>query len=187
LQGLLVKFADSEFGERMKFIELAEKRRSIRSYKPDPVPDSLLNEVLTAGNLAPTAKNLQPFHLVVVRNATAREALAKSYPAPFFTEAPVVIVVCTEPSKGWTRDRYDGKNYCEVDAAIAVDHMTLAATDLGLGTCWIGAFNPDIVKTALGLPEGIEPLNMLLLGYSAEEGREKTRKTLEELVRHDHW
>jgi nitroreductase len=171
----------------MKFIELAEKRRSIRSYKPDPVPESLLDEVLLAGNLAPTAKNLQPFHLIVVRDANARAALAASYPAPFFIEAPVVIVICTEASKAWTRDRYDGKNYCEVDAAIAIDHMTLAATDLGLGTCWIGAFDPDLVKETMGLPEGIEPLNMLLLGYPAEEGRVKTRKALGEVVRYDHW
>lgn len=171
----------------MKFIELAEKRCSIRGFKPDPVPEDALKEILQAGNLAPTAKNLQPFHFIVVREDAARDGLAKAYPAPFFREAPVVIVVCVEPSAGWTRDRYDGKNYCEVDAAIAADHMTLAATDLGLGTCWIGAFNPDMVASVLGLPKGIEPLTMLLLGYPSASGLKKKRKTLEELVRYDHW
>ena len=123
----------------MKFIELAKKRCSIRGFKPDPVPEELLNEVLQAGNLAPTAKNLQPFHLIVVRNPVRLDELATAYPAPFFRGAPVVVVICIEASKGWTRDRYDGKNYCEIDAAIATDHMTLAAADLGLGTCWIAS------------------------------------------------
>lgn len=171
----------------MKFIELAEKRCSIRGYKSDLIPEDVLNEVLQAGNLAPTAKNLQPFQFIVVRNEAKRLELAKSYPAPFFTEAPVVIVICTDASAAWVRDRYDDKNYCDVDAAIAIDHMTLAATDLGLGTCWLGAYNPEIVKTTMGLPEGIEPVNMLLVGYPSEEGRTKTRKPLKELVRYDQW
>jgi len=171
----------------MKFIELAEKRKSIRSYKSDPVPEELLNEVLQAGNLAPTAKNLQPFHFIVVRDSAKLDELADAYPAPFLREAPVVIVICTEPSKGWTRDRHDGKNYCEVDAAIAIDHMTLAATDLGLGTCWIAAFDPAKVIESMGLPEGIEPIALLPLGYPNEAGREKTRKPLEELVRYEQW
>lgn len=171
----------------MKFIELAEKRCSIRKFKSDPVPEEVLNEVLQAGNLAPTAKNLQPFHFVVVRNPSKLDELATAYPAPFFREAPVVVVICTEASKGWTRDRYDGKNYCEVDAAIAIDHMTLAATDLGLGTCWIAAFDPDKVTDVLGLPDGITPITMLPMGYPNDAGRDKTRKPLEELVRYEQW
>lgn len=171
----------------MKFIELAEKRCSIRGYKPDPVPEEMLNEILEAGNLAPTAKNLQPFHLIVVREAAGRDALSNAYPAPFFREAPVVVVVCVEPADGWVRGRFDGKNYCEVDAAIAIDHMTLAATDLGLGTCWIVAFDPDKVTEAMGLPAGIEPLVLLPIGFPSIEGVEKTRKPLKELVRYEQW
>ncbi len=171
----------------MKFIELAEKRRSIRGYKSDPVAEPLLHEILQAGNLAPTAKNLQPFHFIVVRDSATLDELASAYPAPFFREAPVVIVICTESANGWTRDKYDGKNYCDVDAAIAVDHMTLAATDLGLGTCWIGAHDPVKVKATLGLPDGIEAIAMLPIGYPNESGRDKTRKSLAELVRYNHW
>ncbi len=171
----------------MKFIELAKKRCSIRGYKSDPVPEERLNEVLQAGNLAPTAKNFQPFHFIVVRDPAKLDELAVSYPAPFFRQAPVAIVICTEAAKGWTRDRFDGKNYCDVDAAIAVDHMTLAAADLGLGTCWIGAFDPARVIDAMGLPEGVEPIALLPLGYPSEAGREKTRKSLEKLVRYDCW
>lgn len=171
----------------MKFVELAEKRCSIRGFKTDPIPEGMLNEILQAGNLAPTAKNLQPFHFVVVRDSDILDNLAKAYPAPFFREAPVVIVICVEPAKGWVRERHDGKNYCEVDAAIAIDHMTLAASDLGLGTCWIGAFDPEMVSAVLGLPPEIRPLAMLPVGYPSMEGREKVRKTLGELVRYDHW
>lgn len=171
----------------MKFIELAEKRCSIRSYKPDPIPDEVLEEILTAGQLAPTAKNLQPFQFIVVTAEAGRDALAAAYPAPFFREAPVAVVICCETDKGWVRSRHDNKNYAEVDCAIAIDHMSLAATDLGLGSCWIGAYNPDMVKTAMGIPEGVEPLNILLLGYPNAEGLDKKRKPLEELVRYDHW
>ena len=171
----------------MRFIELAEKRCSIRGYKPDLVPEALLNEILQAGQLAPTAKNLQPFHFIVVRSEPLLDALAEAYPAPFFREAPVVIVICVEPSKGWTRDRYDGKNYCEVDAAIAIDHMTLAAAENGLGTCWIGAFDPGKVSAAMGLPNHVAPLALLPVGFPNAEGREKQRKPLEELVRYEQW
>jgi nitroreductase len=171
----------------MKFIELAEKRCSIRSYKTDPVPEEILKEVLTAGQLAPTAKNLQPFQFIVVTTDPALDALAAAYPAPFFREAPVAIVVCSEAEKGWVRNRHDNKNYTDVDCAIAIDHMSLAATDLGLGSCWIGAFNPEMVKSAMGLPEGVEPLAMLLIGYANAGGLDKKRKPLEELVRYDHW
>lgn len=171
----------------MKFIELAKKRCSIRSYRPDPVPEELLMEVLEAGNLAPTAKNLQPFHFIVVRQPSQLDKLAAAYPAPFLREAPIVIVICIDPSRAWTRDRHDGRNYCEVDAAIAVDHMTLAATDNGLGTCWIAAFDPVKVSEAMNLPPDVEPLLLLSLGYPNVEGREKSRKDLKEIVRYEQW
>ncbi|MBN2162149.1 MAG: nitroreductase family protein [Pontiellaceae bacterium] len=171
----------------MNFIELARSRCSIRKYKPEPVSEDLLTQVLLAGSLAPTAKNLQPFQFIVVRAPEQLDALAAAYPAPFLREAPVVIVICIDPGEAWVRQRHDDRNYCEVDAAIAVDHMALAATDLGLGTCWIAAFDPDMVAAAMQLPEGVEPLLLLPLGYPAEEGREKSRKSLEELVRYEHW
>ncbi|PLX97871.1 MAG: nitroreductase [Desulfuromonas sp.] len=171
----------------MEFIELAEQRRSIRGYKPDAVPDELINEVLRAGNLAPTAKNLQPFHFIVVRDPAVLEELCAAYPRPFFHEAPVIIVICTEPAAGWTRDMHDGKNYCEVDAAIATDHMTLAAADLGLGTCWVCAFDPVVVSEVMRLPAGIDPVALLTLGYPNEPGREKKRKSLAEMVRYERW
>ena len=170
----------------MRFIELAEKRRSVRGYSSEPVSDADLKEVLQAGALAPTAKNLQPFQFVVVREAATLQALATGYPAPLFREAPVAIVVCVEHEKGWIRP-FDEKNFSEVDAAIAMDHMTLAASDLDLGTCWIGYFDAQPVSKLLVLPESVEPLCMILLGHPNDEPRKKVRKPLEELVRYERW
>ncbi|MFA6172360.1 MAG: nitroreductase family protein [Kiritimatiellales bacterium] len=171
----------------MKFIELAKKRGSIRSYKPEPVSDELLNEVLEAGRLAPTACNLQPFQFVVVRQKENLAALAAGYPAPWVAEAPVIIAICTLPSKAWKRSRHDDRCLVDVDAAIAADHMTLAAADLGLGTCWVGAFDPKIIRKALGVPRTVEPIVLLTLGHPNEKGRPKIRQPLEKLIRHEKW
>lgn len=171
----------------MKFIELAKKRVSIRSYKPDPISEEHLNDVLEAGRLAPTACNLQPFQFIVVRQKEALAALAAAYPASWIAEAPVIIAICTTPANAWKRSRHDDRCYSDVDAAIAADHMTLAAADLDLGTCWIAAFDPTIARAALKLPHTVEPLILLTLGYPNEEGRPKIRLPLEKLVRHDVW
>ena len=167
------------------FRELAARRASVRGYTADPVDDRLLDEVLEAGRSAPSAANRQPWHIVVVRDEAARRALHRAYPRDWFLQAPVVLVVCTEPAAAWRRS--DGKNYADVDGAILMDHLTLCAADLGLGTCWIGAFDPAGVRDALGLPEGIEPLAMTPLGRPADPGREKKRKARGEIVRLEHW
>ncbi|NOU37037.1 MAG: nitroreductase [Kiritimatiellaceae bacterium] len=171
----------------MKFIELAKKRVSVRSYKPEPVSDELLNEVLEAGRLAPTACNLQPFQFIVVREKENLAALAAGYPGDWFKEAPVVIAICTQASKAWKRSRHDERCLIDVDGAIAADHMTLAAADIGLGTCWIGAFDPKIVRKVLGVPRTVEPLVLLTLGHPNEKGRPKTRQPIEKLVRYEKW
>jgi nitroreductase len=171
----------------MKFIELAKKRISVRSYRPEPVSDELLNEVLEAGRLAPTACNLQPFQFVVVREKENLAALATGYPGDWFKEAPVVIAVCTMPDKAWKRSKHDERCLIDVDGAIAADHMTMAAADLGLGTCWVGAFDPKIVRKVLGIPRTAEPLVLLTLGHPNENGRPKIRQPIEKLVRYEKW
>jgi nitroreductase len=171
----------------MRFIELARQRVSIRAYKPDPVSEEQLNEILEAGRLAPTACNLQPFQFIVVSRKETLTELAKGYPAPWFGEAPTVIAICTLPSKAWKRTRHDNRCLVDADAAIAADHMTLAAADLGLGTCWVGAFDPKIVRKVLEVPRNVEPLILLTLGHPNEEGRPKTRQPLEKLVRRETW
>jgi nitroreductase len=171
----------------MKFIELAEKRVSIRSYTKRPVSRKMLNEVLEAGRLAPSACNFQPFQFVVVKEPGNLTALAEAYPADWFAGAPLVIAVCTLPKKAWHRNKHDDRCYADVDAAIAADHMALAATELGLGSCWVGAFDPKQVRRVLQIPRSAEPLILLTLGHPDEKGRPKQRKPLDELVRFENW
>jgi nitroreductase len=169
----------------MSFLDLVNKRFSVRSFAATPVSDADLTKVLEAGRLAPTAANKQPVSFIVVRAAKQRQELGKAYPREWFVHAPVIVVVCVEPAKAWVRT--DGKNFADVDGAIAMDHMTLCAADLGLGSCWIAAFDPAPLRRILELPPGIEPLAMMPLGTPAEPVRAKSRKPLESLVRNEKW
>ena len=170
----------------MNFPELARARIIVRGYRPDPVPEALLRSVLDTARMAPSAANRQPWTLVVVREAARRAALAAAYPREWFAHAPVHIAVCVEPDAAWTRAQ-DGWNAAVLDGAILMDHLTLAAADAGLGTCWICAFDPESARAALNLPEGVIPVAQTPLGYPDDPGRPKSRKPLEDLVRHDHW
>lgn len=169
----------------MSFLELAGKRYSVRAYKPDPVEEEKLQQVLEAARLAPTACNLQPFQFIVIHTRGREAELRRIYGSSWFVQAPVVICACGIPSESWVRR--DGKNYCEVDVTIAMDHLILAAADLGLGTCWVGAFNPDAAREILGLPDDVEPIAFTPLGYPADQPGYKNRNPLDELVRYEHW
>ena len=169
----------------MKFAELVEARYSVRAYKADAVPEELLTGVLEAARLAPTAANRQAFQLVVIHVEGREAELQRVYGREWFTQAPLVICACGLPQENWVRR--DGKNYNDVDVAIVMDHLTLAATDLGLGTCWIGAFDPDAAREVLGLPDEVEPVAFTPLGYPADSPRTKKRKALAELVRYERW
>ncbi len=169
----------------MSFLDLARKRISVRGYKEIPVTPVELSAILEAGQAAPSACNNQPWHFIIVRDPDVKQALGAAYPREWFWRAPVLIVVCVEPAKAWKRG--DGKSYADVDGAIAMDHMTLCAADLGLGTCWIGAFDAAKVRAALNLPDGIEPLAMTPVGHPADAGRPKKRKELNEIVRYERW
>jgi nitroreductase len=166
----------------MEYLELIEKRYSVRAYKPTPVEDEKLERVLEAARSAPTAANRQPFRLIVVPTKGREADLRRIYGREWFTQAPVVVAVCAVRGEGWSRR--DGKNYADVDATIAFDHLILAAHDLGLGTCWIAAFDPAAAKEVLGLSEGEEPVAFTPLGYPADEWRPKKRRPLQELVKH---
>ena len=170
----------------MDFSELIRKRYSVRAYKRDPVEDDKLQQVLEAARLAPTAANLQPFQLVVIHTAGREAELRRIYHREWFTQAPLVICMCGVPSQGWVRSS-DRKSYSDVDAAIVMDHLILAATNLGLGTCWIAAFNPGAAREVLGLPEGVEPIVFTPLGYPGDQPGPKERKPLSDLVRYERW
>lgn len=169
----------------MDFNELIEKRYSVRSYQSKPVEDEKLKKVLNAARLAPTAVNKQPFRLIVIETEGKTEELKRIYHAAWFSQAPLVICICTVPSESWTRR--DGRNYVDVDATIAMDHLILAATELGLGTCWIAAFDAQTTREILKIPDAVEPLLFTPLGYPADEVGTKIRKDLAELVHYEHW
>ncbi len=167
----------------MDLSELIQRRYSVRAYKPDPVEEEKLAQVLEAARLAPTAANRQPFQLIVIRTAGREAELGRIYGRAWFTQAPLVICACGIPSQGWVRGS-DGKNYTDVDVTIVMDHLILAATNLGLGTCWVAAFNPTAAREVLDLPDGVEPIAFTPLGYPADRPRPKERKPLSDLVRY---
>jgi nitroreductase len=169
----------------MEFSELIQKRYSVRAYKPNPVEEEKLQQVLDAARLAPTAANRQPFQIIVIHTEGREEELKQIYRRDWFVQPPLVICVCGLPSQAWTRG--DGKNFTDVDVAIAMDHLILAAADAGLGTCWVGAFDPDAAREVLGLPEDVEPIVFTPLGYPADQPKAKKRKPLAELVRQERW
>jgi nitroreductase len=170
----------------MEFSELIEARYSVRAYRSDLVEDEKLQAVLEAARLAPTAANRQPFQLIVMHTAKRETEIGKIYPRPWFVQAPLVICICAISSQAWTRES-DRFNARLIDAAIVADHLILAATNLGLGTCWIAAFNVEAARSVLQLPDDVEPVIFTPLGYPAGQPGPKIRKPLIDLVRYEHW
>ncbi len=170
----------------MDFQELIRVRRSARGYKPDPIDADVLARVLGAARIAPTACNLQPFHLIVVSDPITRAKMKAAYARDWFAAAPVIVVGCVEPGKAWKRG--DGWTAAEVDLAIAMDHLILAATEEGLGTCWVCNFDEARVKQILAIPPEVRVIAMTPLGYSdGSSPRPFSRKPLADLVFREHW
>ncbi len=169
----------------MDFQSLVQRRYSVRAYRPDPVEEEKLQAVLEAARLAPSAHNYQPYTLVVLRSPGREAELQRIYDREWFYRAPLVIGLCTHPDRAWVHA--EGKNFAAVDAAIAFDHLTLAAADLGLGTCWVASFHLGAAREVLGLPPEVEPLLFTPLGYPADQPSPKERKPLSDLVRYERW
>lgn len=170
----------------MEFAELIAARYSVRAYRPDPVEEDKLQAILEAARLAPTAANRQPFQLVILHTAGREQELGKIYQRPWFVQAPLIIAVCALSTQAWVRES-DRFNARLVDAAIVADHLILAAANLGLGTCWIAAFNVEAARRILRLPAEVEPVIFTPLGYPADQPGPKVRKSLNELVHFEHW
>jgi len=167
------------------FFETIERRYSVRGYKPDPVPDELLERVLESARLAPTACNLQPFRIVVLHTRGREDELARIYGRGWFTQAPLVLAVVALTGEAWRNQA--GKSYADVDATIVMDHLILAATALGLGTCWVAAFDAQAAREILALPEGAEPVAFTPLGYAEKAPAGSGRRLLSELVTYERW
>ena len=162
--------------------EAIKKRRSVRSYKPDPIPEESLRKVLEAARLAPSAHNEQEWKFVVVKNLEKRREVSEAAGQSFIAEAPVIIAaVATDPEHIMS----SGVPAYAVDLAIAVEHMALQAVEEELGTCWIGAFGQEEVKKVLNIPDEYKVVALMPLGFSADKPKEKIRKKLDEIVSED--
>ena len=143
----------------MEVFEAIRARRSVRSYRPDPVPDEVLTKLLESARMAPSAGNFQPWRFIVVRSQRKRERIAGGGMwARFVSKAPVVIVAC-----GDTRSKFYVHDTC-----IALENLVLTATSEGLGTCWIGSFNEEDLKEMLKIPEGFKVVALVSVGYHAK-------------------
>lgn len=164
--------------------EAIKKRRSVRAFKPDAIPDDVLRRVLEAAQWAPSAGDLQARDFIVVKDIGIRKALSyAAWNQNFIAEAPVDVVVCANERRSSVRYGRRGKDlYCILDAAAAVQNLMLAAHALGLGTCWVGAFDDDEVRKILGLPDWERPIAIIPIGYPAEVPRETPRFPLEKVV-----
>lgn len=170
----------------MDFWQVIRSRHSVREFAPGrEVAPELVNTLLEAAIEAPSAGNRQSWHFVVVREAARRAALARAAGGQMFlATAPVVIVVCADPDRSAARYGQRGRSlYTYQDTAAAAQNLLLAATALGLGSCWVGAFDDGAVSQALSLGRGLIPVAMIPVGYGAgPTGRETTRRPVSEVV-----
>lgn len=167
----------------MAFIDIAKQRCLIRNYAAKKVEPEKLEQILEAAHVAPTAANLQPVRLIVVQS---EEGLSKIGKAANIYGAPLAIIVCADHDKAWVRP-FDNKQTGDIDASILTDHMMLEATELGLGSVWICYFKPDVIRKEFDLPNNLEPVNILAIGYSNEkssdsERHSKMRIAMDELI-----
>jgi nitroreductase len=170
----------------MNFLELAKKRYAVRNFQSKKVETEKLNLILEAGRVAPTGANMQPQELIVVQENSGLEKVNK---AANIYGAPLAIIVCGNKNSVWRRS-FDGKDLIDIDTSIVTDHMMLEATDLGLGTIWICKFKPDVVRSEFVLPEHIDPISILGIGYAAgktasPDRHNLLRKPLEEIVSYE--
>lgn len=162
----------------MSFIEIAKMRYSVRKYSDRAVESEKLEKIIEAAHVAPTAANLQPVKLIVVQS---EEGLNKLGKAANTYDAPIAIIVCADHSKAWTRP-FDGKKTTDIDATILTDHMMHEATELGLGTCWVCYFKADIISKEFRLPDNLEPINILAIGYADEIPADSNRHVKERIA-----
>ena len=147
----------------MDFLELATKRYSVRNFKEIPVPQMIIDKILIAGNVAPTAHNYQPQEIIVVNSQKGLRTLKKCTECHY--NAPLAFIICYDQKKCWKRS-YDDKSSGDIDASIVATHMMMEATELGIGSTWIMYFIPEAIKVEFELSDNIEPVAILIMGYA---------------------
>ena len=192
----------------MEFLNVIKDRRSVRRFKQDAISDEMIRELLDAACLAPSGRNCQPWRFVVVKSLSCRKQLAKAVPQPFVTQAPLVIAVCEyqkqraeelfkarsffpSPTEKFDLNDYVNEkgtgpeinqSFLNLNVAIAIDHLTLRAVDLGLGTCWVMDFDNKKAKEILSLDDQYDPLVLLPVGFPAKRPKPRPRLALEDIV-----
>ncbi len=166
-----------------EFIKLAQERSSIRKYTNKEVSCEVINQIIESARIAPSAVNFQPWRFLIIKGEKSKQIVRESYKREWFATAPLYIIACGNHEEAWHRS-FDGKDHTDIDIAIAVEHICLSATSAGLGTCWVCNFDATKLKTDLSLPENLEPIAIIPLGYPEGDGdvRPKKRKTTEEIV-----
>lgn len=197
----------------MELIDAIGKRRSIRKFTNDEIPERFIDEIMEAARLAPSGSNLQPWRFVVIRSDEVKKQLEKITPYKFAAKAPVIIACCADVTVLGEKDQRVGElletgafsdvemdisssekyqnslsesisdsGYLALNVAIAVEHMVLRATDLGLGSCWIGKFNTEKTREILGLPNDLRVFFLLPVGYPAQSPGERPRLSREDIL-----
>lgn len=182
LDSIIIPYAfDIQSDRDMDVFEAVRTRTSVRAYSPTPIPEQTLDRILEAGRLAPSAINRQPWQFIVVKDERKRMELSKARYAKFLKDAPVVIVGCG--------DRKASPRWYAVDTTIALQNMVLTATGEGLGTCWIGSFDEGLVRKLLKIPEHLEIVSLLAVGFPRKKIdlagvliRSRNRRPTEEIV-----
>ena len=166
----------------MNFLELVKQRHSVRSYANRQIESEKLNYIVECVRLAPSAVNYQPWKFKVITEPNELQAIKTAYAREWFQSAPCVIVACADHDKSWHRQA-DGKDHADIDVAIAVEHLCLAAAEQGLGSCWVCNFDVPRCVEVLQLPQNLVPVVLIPIGYAqTEECPEKKRKDVTEIL-----
>ncbi len=170
----------------MDLNEAIKRRRSIRAFKKYDVPESIIEELIKAGCLAPSAGNVQPWKFVIVRKPNAKISLSQAANQAFIREAPVVIVVCADERRAEIGYGFRGRTlYCIQDTSAAIQNILLMAYSLGLGTCWVGAYNENQARKAISAPNGIRPVALIPVGYPNESPTSRKRRPLSQVIHYE--
>lgn len=166
----------------MNFLDLVKKRYSVRSYEQRAIEKEKMDYIMECVRLAPSAVNFQPWRFIILTDNELMDAVKSTYKREWIQSAPCIIVACTNHEESWHR-RFDNKDHADIDVSIAIEHLCLAAAEQGLGTCWVCNFDAALCRQVMSLPENIEPVALIPIGYPTEtEIPEKKRKSMEEIT-----
>jgi len=170
----------------MEIDEVIKKRRSIRAYKTQDVPEEFVEKLIEAASFAPSAGNIQPWKFVIAKKPETKKKLAQAANQAFVGKAPVVIVVCANEQRAEMGYGFRGKTlYCIQDTAAATQNILLTAYSLGLGTCWIGAFNEEQARKAVNAPEEMRAVAIIPIGYPDEAPAQRNRRPLSQIMHYE--